>query len=533
MSKAPLLKIDHLSLSFGKRKVISNLSLEVAAGEMLAVVGESGSGKSLTALSVLGLQPADGVISGTIALGDDQLMFDGRQMTDTQMRLRGNRIGMIFQEPMSALNPLHPIGQQIVESYKWHTRQSGAPVQKKIVELLGRVGLAHFVERAKTTYPHQLSGGERQRLVIGMAIANHPKLLIADEPTTALDVQLQQQMMKLLKNLQHDHHMGILLITHDLTVVQKIADRVAVMRAGEIVETGTVKDVFANPQHPYTRQLLDATPKGSAVPIAQDAADVLRAENLAVRYPIRGGVLRHIKGYTEAVMPLSLSLRAGETIGVVGESGSGKSSLANALLRLIPTEGRVVFLGKELHTMREAAIRPLRAKMQLVFQDPFASLNPRLTVGEIIGEGLSIHQPQLSRAEITEEVRRMLIKVGLDEDMHARYPHAFSGGQRQRIAIARAMILKPALMILDEPTSALDMSVQAQVIELLRRLQAEHGVAYVLISHDLRVIKAMAHDVMVLRRGKVVEHAPTAELFAAPTHSYTKALMHAAFDDFV
>lgn len=530
---AALLRIQNLGLRFGETQVIKQLSLSLNAGEMLAIVGESGSGKSLTALSVLGLQPTDGIATGSVKLGDDDLMFMDRPILETQMRMRGNHIGMIFQEPMSALNPLHPIGRQIVESYKWHTRDTGAPVQEKIVELLTRVGLSHFIHRADNTYPHQLSGGERQRLMIGMAIANNPKLLIADEPTTALDVQLQQQMMQLLKQLQTEHGMGILLITHDLTVVQKIADRVAVMRHGEIVETGKVREVFSNPAHPYTRQLLDATPKGAAVPIAPDAKDVIACEHLAVRYPIKSGILRRTRSHVEAVKPVSLRIREGETLGIVGESGSGKSSLGNALLRLAPASGAVVFMGQALHTLSESQIRPLRAKMQLVFQDPFASLNPRFTVGELIGEGLRVHHPEMRRGEIAEEVSKMLLQVGLDADMHTRYPHAFSGGQRQRIAIARAMILKPALVILDEPTSALDMSVQAQVIELLRTLQASHHVAYALISHDLRVIKAMAHDVLVLKSGEVVEHAPTQELFAKPKHPYTKALMHAAFDDYL
>lgn len=533
MRAASLLKIQNLSLSFGERKVISNVSLQVAPGEMLALVGESGSGKSLTAISVLGLQPEEATIAGSVSLGDDELMFMGKPNTATQMRMRGNHIGMIFQEPMSALNPLHGIGKQIVESYKWHTRETGAPVQKKIAELMTRVGLSHFIDRADSTYPHQLSGGERQRLMIGMAIANNPKLLIADEPTTALDVHLQQQIMALLKTLQTEQNMGVLLITHDLTVVQKIADRVAVMKNGEIVETGPVREVFSNPKHAYTRMLIDAMPKGNAVPVAADAEDVIACENLAVRYPIKSAILRRIKGHVEAVKPVSLSIRAGETLGIVGESGSGKSSLGNALLRLAPADGKIVFMGREIHGLTGHEIRPMRARMQLVFQDPFASLNPRLTVGEIIGEGLSVHHPDINRHAVDDAVQAMLAQVGLDPAMAERYPHAFSGGQRQRIAIARAMILKPSLIVLDEPTSALDMSVQAQVIELLRDLQASHHVAYMLISHDLRVVKAMSHYVMVLKAGEVVEQADTETLFSRPQHAYTKALMHAAFDDYL
>lgn len=533
MRSAPLLKIQKLNLTFGDRQVIKNLSLELHAGEMLALVGESGSGKSLTAMSVLGLQPEDAEIGGSISLGDDELMFMGKQNMATQMRMRGNHIGMIFQEPMSALNPLHRIGRQVVEAYKWHTGLTGAPVQQKIVELMERVGLSHFVGRADSVYPHQLSGGERQRLTIGMAIANNPKLLIADEPTTALDVHLQHQIMALLKTLQTEENMGVMLITHDLTVVQKIADRVAVMRGGEIVETGPTREVFANPKHEYTRMLIDAMPKGSAMPVAADAPQIIACENLAVRYPIQSPVLRRIKGYVEAVKPLTIHIRAGETLGIVGESGSGKSSLGNALLRLAPADGTIVFMGTPIHGLTSREIRPMRARMQLVFQDPFGSLNPRLTVGEIVGEGLRVHRPQMSRREIEEAVSAMLVQVGLDADMADRYPHAFSGGQRQRIAIARAMILKPDLIILDEPTSALDMSVQAQVIELLRELQASHQVAYMLISHDLRVVKAMAHYVIVLKAGEVVEEAATETLFNAPKHAYTKALMHAAFDDYL
>jgi len=533
MADAPLLKIQGLNLTFGERQVIRNVSLQVAPGEMLALVGESGSGKSLSALSVLGLQPEDAAISGNITMGDDQLMFMGRQHTGTQMRMRGNHIGMIFQEPMSALNPLHVIGQQIVEAYKWHTGFTGALVQEKIAELMTRVGLSHFIDRADSTYPHQLSGGERQRLMIGMAIANNPKLLIADEPTTALDVHLQQQIMALLKTLQHEHQMGVMLITHDLTVVQKIADRVAVMKDGEIVETGSVREVFANPKHAYTRMLIDAVPSGSAPAVPNDAPQIIACEQLAVRYPIKSAILRRVKGHVEAVKPLSIYIRAGETLGIVGESGSGKSSLGNALLRLAPADGTIVFMGTPIHALRSKEIRPMRARMQLVFQDPFASLNPRMTVGEIIGEGLHVHQPELPRAEIEARVAEILAHVGLDPDMAERYPHAFSGGQRQRIAIARAMILKPSLIILDEPTSALDMSVQAQVIELLRELQASHHVAYMLISHDLRVVRAMAHYVIVLKSGEVVEEAATETLFNAPKHDYTKALMHAAFDDYL
>lgn len=531
-SNAPL-TLDNVSLKIGNIEAMQDVSLTIRPGEMLALVGESGSGKSMTALSILGLQPEGAVTAGNITIGDDELMRAGYSNETALQYIRGKRIGMVFQEPMSALNPLHPIGRQVVEAYKWHTARTGEAAQQKIANLLKRVGLKHFIDRADTTYPHQLSGGERQRLMIAQAIACNPQFLIADEPTTALDVHLQQQVLRLLKALQEERKMGVLLITHDLTVVQKVADRVAVMHQGKIVEQGPTHQIFTKPAHAYTRLLISAVPKGAAAPLQPDAKDVMVCENLAVNYPIRTPVLRRIKGHVRAVKSLSFTLRQGETLGIVGESGSGKSSLGNALLRLIPADGTVVFLGKNVSGFKEKDIRPLRSKMQLVFQDPFASLNPRMTVEELVGEGLRLHRPDMDKTAVRQAVIHALEQVGLEADMIDRFAHAFSGGQRQRIAIARAMVLKPDFVVLDEPTSALDMSVQAQVLDLLRKLQARYHVSYMLISHDLRVVKAMAHYVIVLKAGRVVEEGAVQALFSTPQHHYTKALMHAAFDDYL
>ncbi|MFZ4124865.1 MAG: ABC transporter ATP-binding protein [Rickettsiales bacterium] len=527
-----LLSIKDLHIGFGDgeryREAVSGVSLTIEKGELLALVGESGSGKSLTALSIMRLLAKESRIpKGEIFFNDEALHNASWKRIQ---ELRGNRVGMIFQEPMTALNPLHPIERQLVESYKWHHQTKGESAQQKIRELYEAVGLPHFIGR-KNLCPHELSGGERQRIMIGMAIANDPDLLIADEPTTALDVTLQVQILKLLKKLQIERNMGVLLITHDLTVVRKVADRVAVMREGKIVETGKTKEVFENPQHDYTKMLLAAMPSGSAVPIPRPATDVLRTEGISVRYPIKSAILRRTKGYVNAVENLPLFIRAGETVGIVGESGSGKSSLGYGVLKMIPAEGEVVFLGNRIDDLTTKQIRPMRKDMQLVFQDPYASLNPRMTVRDIIAEGLETHFPKQSRSENERLVDAMLERVGLTGAMKARYPHEFSGGQRQRIAIARAMILKPKLVVLDEPTSALDMSVQGQVLDLLKDLQASHQVAYILISHDLRVIKAMAHYIFVLRKGQVMEQGKTAEIFENPQHEYTKSLMHAAFGD--
>jgi microcin C transport system ATP-binding protein len=526
-----LLRIENLEVRFGAAPAaVAGVSLTLEKGELLALVGESGSGKSLTALSILQLLPKEATLSpqSQIYFKDEPLLHASWKRIQS---LRGNQVGMIFQEPMTALNPLHRVERQLVESYKWHRKERGEQAQEKIKQLLEAVGLPHFIGR-KDLYPHQLSGGERQRIMIGMAIANDPDLLIADEPTTALDVTLQVQILKLIKTLQTERNMGVLLITHDLTTVRKVADKVAVMQQGKIVETGSVADIFERAKHPYTKLLLDSMPRGEAVPIPRPATDVLRTDGISVRYPIKSTILRRTVGYTEAVKNIPLFIRAGETVGVVGESGSGKSSLGYGVLRLIKAEGEVVFLGQRIDQLKTRELGPLRKNMQLVFQDPYASLNPRMTVREIIAEGLLVHQrPRPSAPEIDRAVDAILEQVGLTVAMKTRYPHEFSGGQRQRIAIARAMILKPKLVVLDEPTSALDMSVQAQVIALLRELQASHQVAYILISHDLRVVKALAHYLFVLKKGEIMEQGKTAEIFDNPQHPYTKTLMHAAFGE--
>ncbi len=531
MTHDPLLAIDHLSIAFGATPVVRDVSLTIARGEVLALVGESGSGKSLTAQAILQLLPGNARVSGDITLTTGTppaprslLRLDAAHIAQT----RGHDVGMIFQEPMTALNPLHPIGKQMIESFCWHRNLSpqSPEAQQKLQQLYAGVGLSHLATRG-TLYPHQLSGGERQRVMIAMAMANDPALLIADEPTTALDVTLQRQVLALLKELQTARQMGMLFITHDLLMVQHIADRVAVMQAGAMVETGTVREVFAAPQHAYTRMLLAAVPQGVATPIKPDAREILSCADVSVHFPVKSPILRRTLRVVRAVENVHFSLHAGETLGVVGESGSGKSSLGYALLRLIKSEGRIVFLGRRFDTQTARDLRAARADMQLVFQDPFSSLNPRMTVEEIVGEGLKLHG-LAGAASAQAAIDEILTQVGLTPAMKQRYPHEFSGGQRQRIAIARAMVLKPKLVVLDEPTSALDMSVQRQVLDLLKALQASHDLAYVFISHDLRVIRSVAHQVMVLKRGEVVEYNRCDRLFAAPQHVYTQQLLAAA-----
>lgn len=523
--RPPLLTIQNLSIQFGEAKVVDDVSLTVNHGEVLALVGESGSGKSLTAQCIVKLLPGNAHISGAIALAGKRL----DSMNETEIsHIRGREVGMIFQEPMTALNPLHPISKQMIESFCWHQRitRNDAKANAKLAELFAAVGLQHLAGRG-TIYPHQLSGGERQRVMIAMAIANDPALLIADEPTTALDVTLVGQILELLKTLQQKRNMGMIFITHDLLMVQQIADRVAVMKAGNIVETGHVREVFSKPQHEYTKMLLAAAPSGTPLPVLANALETISCSNLSVRFPVKSPILRRTLRTVDAVKDASFSLHAGETLGVVGESGSGKSSLGYALLRLINSEGPIVFLGQRLDQFAAQQLRTARADMQIVFQDPYSSLNPRMSVGEIIAEGLKLHEPRATNH--TSRVSEILAQVGLTPDMLNRYPHEFSGGQRQRIAIARVMVLKPKLVVLDEPTSALDMSVQRQVLELLKSIQNTHGVSYIFISHDLRTIKAMAHQVLVLKRGEVVESGPSKHIFAAPQHDYTCKLFAAAF----
>jgi microcin C transport system ATP-binding protein len=520
-----LLAVDKLSLSFGAFEAVKHISFQINKGEMFAIVGESGSGKSLTALSCLGLQPDSARISGSIKFNGQELVGASES---TLRQIRGARISMIFQEPMTALNPLHTLDKQLSEIILLHQRLRPDPLRARIEELLEQVGLAHFKDRLDA-YPHQLSGGERQRVMIAMAIANGPDLLIADEPTTAVDVTIQAKILKLLKRLQAELGMAILFITHDLTVVRRLADRVAVMSHGEMVEQGKVADIFSRPTHPYTQHLLASEPKGEAIPLPANPAIMMECENLKVHFPIKKGLLQRVAGYVKAVDGVSVAIPESSTLGVVGESGSGKTTLGFALLRLLKSQGRIVFLGQDIEKLMGSQMRPLRERMQVVFQDPYSSLNPRMNVRAIIEEGLLVHHRDKSEAERLAEIDTILTDVGLTPDIKERFPHEFSGGQRQRISIARAMVLRPKFVVLDEPTSALDLSVQSQIIELLRNLQKKYGLSYMFISHDLRVVKAIAHRIIVMHRGIVVEQGDSKTIFAAPQHAYTKALIDAAF----
>jgi microcin C transport system ATP-binding protein len=527
----PLLSVRDLSVQFGtgagKVLAVDGVSFELGRGETLALVGESGSGKSVTALSIVKLlayPPASHPTGEIVFDGKDMLTADER----TLRSVRGNDITMVFQEPMSSLNPLHTIERQIGEILSLHRGLSGSAARARTIELLEQVGIPDPGTRLGA-YPHQLSGGQRQRVMIAMALANEPDLLIADEPTTALDVTVQAQILRLLKDLQQRMGMAILFITHDLGIVRRIADRVCVMSRGKIVEHGPVAEVFARPQHPYTRHLLAAEPKGDPPKFDPTAPIVVEAKDLKVWFPIKKGFFRKTVGHVKAVDGVDVAVRRGQTLGIVGESGSGKTTLGFALMRLIRSEGRIVVLGEEVQGRSWKAMRPLRRNMQIVFQDPYGSLSPRMSVGEIVTEGLLVHEPQTTFEERDARAAAALAEVGLDPEARHRYPHEFSGGQRQRIAIARALVLEPAFIMLDEPTSALDMSVQAQVVDLLRDLQTKRDLAYLFISHDLRVVKALANDVIVMRHGKVVEHGPSERIFEAPETDYTKALMAAAF----
>lgn len=523
---APLLSIRDLTIAFGATKATDGISFDIAPGETLALVGESGSGKSVTALSVLKLLPPLAQITGQILFKQQDLVT----APPAELRaVRGNDISMIFQEPMSSLNPLHTIERQIGEVLAIHRGLRATAARKRTLELLDAVGIPDPANRLNA-YPHQLSGGQRQRVMIAMALANEPDLLIADEPTTALDVTVQAQILQLLKDLQQRLGMAMLFITHDLGIVRKIADRVCVMTKGEIVETGLVEQVFGDPQHAYTRHLLAAEPRGTPPESAPDAPRIVDVADLKVWFPIKRGLLRRTVGHVRAVDGVDLSIRQGETLGVVGESGSGKSTLGYALLRLIPSEGRIVVLGSEVQARSWKAMRPLRKDMQIVFQDPFGSLSPRLSVDRIIGEGLSVHAPHIGAGERQERVIRALEEVGLPANSRFRYPHEFSGGQRQRIAIARAMVLEPKFVVLDEPTSALDVSIQAQVVDLLRDIQQRRGLTYMFISHDLKVVRALANQLIVMRSGRIVEQGEAAAVFAQPQSDYTRRLMAAAFD---
>jgi microcin C transport system ATP-binding protein len=522
----PILSVDNLSVAFGGKPVVQGVSFTVDRGETVALVGESGSGKSVTALSCLRLLPAaGGNPEGRILLdGTDVLAAEGEALR----RLRGGVAGMVFQEPMTSLNPLHSVGRQVSEAVTLHRPLRGEALRVRVIELLRRAGFPQ-AEHRLGAYPHQLSGGQRQRVMIAAALANDPALLIADEPTTALDVTIQAQILELLADLKRRLNMAMLLITHDLQIVRRHADRVVVMRHGRAVEQGRVAEVFANPRHEYTRMLLETEPHGHPAPVPATAPTVMEGREVKVHFAIRRGLLRRVVGQVKAVDGVTVDIREGETVGLVGESGSGKTTLGLAMLRLEHSEGAIRFEGRDIQGLDRATLRPLRARMQIVFQDPYGALSPRMTVGEIIGEGLAVHE-KLSASERAERVAAALQEVGLEPAMAARYPHEFSGGQRQRIAIARALVLKPRLVVLDEPTSALDVSVQAQVVELLRDLQARHRLAYLFISHDLRVVRAMAHRVVVLKDGKVVEEGETEAVIGAPRQAYTRALMAAAFE---
>ncbi|MBT3911316.1 MAG: ABC transporter ATP-binding protein [Rhodospirillaceae bacterium] len=526
-----LLEITDLATSFGhgpgEVKAVRGISLHIERGETVALVGESGSGKSVSALSVMRLLPYPLAHhpGGSIKFHGEELMGT----PDTRMRaLRGNDIAMIFQEPLSSLNPLHSIEKQIAEVLLLHKSMTPVQARARVIKLLTLVGLASATERL-SALPHEFSGGQQQRVMIAMALANDPELLIADEPTTALDVTVQAQVLKLMKEIQTKLGMAMMFITHDLGIVRSIADRVCVMNDGVIVEHGDVEQVFERPAHDYTKHLLAAEPKGTPDPAPADAPDVMRGEDIKVWFPIKKGVLRRTIGYVKAVDGISVAVRQGHTLGVVGESGSGKSTLGRALLRLERSEGGINFHGTDIQGLQFKELRPLRREMQIVFQDPYGSLSPRLSVGQIVEEGLLVHGLGGTYDERRQLIGEALTEVDLDPAMQDRYPHEFSGGQRQRIAIARALVLKPKFIVLDEPTSALDMSVQAQIVELLRGLQTKHDLAYMFISHDLKVVRAVSHDIIVMKDGKIVEAGPATQIIDNPQQPYTQALMAAAF----
>jgi len=532
MNDQPLLSVRDLSVTFdvpgGAVEAVKSVSFDIPAGETLALVGESGSGKSVTALSVLQLLPYP-----TARHPSGSIRFKGQEIVgvkaETLRRVRGDRISMIFQEPMTSLNPLHSVEKQISETLFLHKGMAADAARERVLELLELVGIRDAEQRL-AAYPHELSGGQRQRVMIAMALANDPDLLIADEPTTALDVTIQAQILKLLSELQSKFGMAMLFITHDLGVVRKVAKRLCVMQQGEIVETGDTEQVFTNPQHPYTRRLIEAEPSGEKTPMHKDAPLVLSGDNVKVWFPIKTGLLRRTASYIRAVDGISLTVREGQTVGVVGESGSGKTTLGMALIRLQSSQGEIVFEGTDIQSLSSRELRPMRRELQVVFQDPYGSLSPRMSVGQIIEEGLKVHEIGGDAAARDALVVQALGEVDLDPETRHRYPHEFSGGQRQRVAIARAMVLKPRFVVLDEPTSALDRSVQAQIVDLLRALQKRHHLAYLFISHDLRVVRALSDDVIVMRAGKVVEQGPVEQIFREPKEPYTKALMAAAFD---
>ena len=524
-----LLQVRDLRVRFSqdgnKTEAVKGVSFDVAPGETVALVGESGSGKSVTALSTVSLLGDAAEVTGSVT-------YNGQEMIGAPDRLlrqvRGNDISFVFQEPMTSLNPLHKLEKQLRESLELHQGLTGDAARARILELLNKVGIRDPESRLEA-YPHQLSGGQRQRVMIAMALANDPDLLIADEPTTALDVTIQAQILDLLADLQKSEGMSLLFITHDLTIVRKFADRVCVMKDGEIVEHGDTREIFAAPSHDYTRMLLSAESTGSPDPVPEGSEEIARTDHLKIWFPIQRGLMKRTVGYVKAVNDATISVRAGETVGIVGESGSGKTTLALAIMRLIQSEGAITFRGEDVNRWSVKRLRKLRSEMQIVFQDPYGSLSPRMTCEQIIAEGLEVHGAPNGRKH-RELVAEVMAEVGLDPATMFRYPHEFSGGQRQRIAIARAMVLRPRLLVLDEPTSALDMTVQVQIVDLLRKLQRKHGLAYLFISHDLKVVRAMSHQVIVMKDGDVVETGTAQEIFDAPRTDYTRKLMAAAFD---
>ncbi len=532
MAETPLITITDLCVDFTVGDTVTHavrgLSFDICSNETVALVGESGSGKSVTALSILKLlpYPAASHPAGSVK-------FEGQELLDADekamRKVRGNEISMIFQEPISSLNPLHTVERQVGEILSVHRGMSGEEARARVLELLNQVGIREPEMRLKS-YPHQLSGGQRQRVMIAMALANEPRVLIADEPTTALDVTVQAQILELLADLKRDRGMAMLFITHDLGMVRKVADRVCVMTEGEIVEAGPTRDVFTNPQHAYTKHLLTSEPKGDPPKSDTSAPVVLQGDDIKVWFPIKRGVFRRTVGHIKAVDGIDVQVREGQTLGVVGESGSGKTTLGLGLLRLVSSAGRITFLGRDIQGLKWRDTRALRGDMQVVFQDPYGSLSPRMVIRDVVAEGLRIHEPDLDAEAREERVIKALDEVGIDPETRFRYPHEFSGGQRQRVAVARAMVLEPKFVMLDEPTSALDMSVQAQVVDLLRELQRRHDLTYLFISHDLKVVRALANDVIVMRNGKVVEGGPAADVFDNPRTDYTRALMAAAFD---
>jgi microcin C transport system ATP-binding protein len=527
-----ILTVKDLAVSFGQGsrevKAVKGVSFDIKPGETMGLVGESGSGKTVTALSVMRLlpYPAAWHPGGSVT-------FKGQELIDapesTMRTLRGNQFAMIFQEPLTSLNPLLSIEKQISEVLFLHKHMNVEQAHNRVVELMELVGLNNQISRLNAL-PHEFSGGQQQRIMIAMALANEPELLIADEPTTAVDVTIQAQILKLMRELQEKLGMAMLFITHDLSVIRTLAQRVCVMKDGKIVEQGDVKDVFERPQHAYSQQLLAAEPKGTPEPVAEDAPEVLSATGVKVWFPIRKGIIKRTVGHVKAVDGVTLTVRRGHTVGIVGESGSGKTTLGRALIRLQHSEGSILFQGQELQGLQKNELQPIRRGMQIVFQDPFGSLSPRLSIAQIIEEGLLVHEKESTIEARRQRIDDVLREVGLDPDARDRYPHEFSGGQRQRISIARALVLKPAFIVLDEPTSALDVSVQAQIVELLRDLQQRYALSYLFISHDLRVVRAMAHDLVVLKDGKVIEQGPSQQIFDKPQQPYTRALMKAAFE---